>query len=171
MRRTAGFLGLIAGVVLVAACSSTASPSPSASSAGAGAGASPSAAASSAGAGGGASASAPLTNPDLVGTDWILGDLPGQVLADARPTIAFSGDGTVSGTGGCNTFGGNYTVDGSKLTFGPLNSTKKACGDAVDQVEAAYLAAVQATSAYEITSAGELKLTSGSLTLTYTKAT
>jgi heat shock protein HslJ len=160
MRRTAGFLGLIAGVVLVAACSSTASPSPSASSAGAGAGASPSAA-----------GSAPLTNPDLVGTDWILGDLPGQVLADARPTIAFSGDGTVAGTGGCNTFGGNYTVDGSKLTFGPLNSTKKACGDAVDQVEAAYLAAVQATSAYEITSAGELKLTSGSLTLTYTKAT
>jgi heat shock protein HslJ len=160
MRRTAGFLGLIAGVVLVAACSSTASPSPSASSAGAGAGASPSAA-----------GSAPLTNPDLVGTDWILGDLPGQVLADARPTIAFSGDGTVAGTGGCNTFGGNYTVDGSKLTFGPLNSTKKACGDAVDQVEAAYLAAVQATSAYEITSAGELKLTSGSLILTYTKAT
>jgi putative lipoprotein len=154
-------MGLIAGVVLVAAaCSSTASPSPSASSAGAGAGASASAA-----------GSAPLTNPDLVGTDWILGDLPGQVLADVRPTIAFSGDGTVSGTGGCNTFGGNYTVDGSKLTFGPLNSTKKSCGEAVDTVETAYLAAVQAVTTYEITSAGELKLTSGATTLTYTKAT
>jgi heat shock protein HslJ len=153
MRRTAGFLGLIAGVVLVAAaCSSTASPSPSA-------------------AGGGASASAPLTNPDLVGTDWTLSDLPGQVLADPRPTIAFSGDGTVSGTGGCNTFNGTYKVDGSKLTFGPLASTQKACSDAINAVETAYMTALQAVTAYEITTAGELKLTSGTTTLTFTKAT
>jgi heat shock protein HslJ len=167
VRRTAGFVGLIAGVVLVAAaCSSTASPSPSASSAGAGGGASASAA------GGGASASAPLSNPDLVGTDWALGDFPGQVLGDVRPTIAFSGDGTVSGTGGCNTFSGTYTTDGSKLTFGPLAATQKACSpEAVSTLEGAYLAALQAVTAYEITSAGQLKLTSGSTTLTYAKGT
>jgi heat shock protein HslJ len=166
MRRNVGFLGLIAGVVLIAAaCSSTASPSPS-----------PLPSASSAGAGGGASASAPgsapLSNPDLVGTDWALGDFPGQVLADVRPTIAFSGDGTISGKGGCNTFSGTYTVDGSKLTFGPIAATQKACTpEAVSTLEGAYLAALQAVTAYEITTAGELKLTSGTTTLTYTKGT
>jgi heat shock protein HslJ len=155
MRTRITIVGLLTVVLsIVAACGSTGSPSPAAG-----------------GAGGGASATAPLTNPDLVGTDWALGDLPGQVLADVRPTIAFSGDGTVSGSGGCNTFSGSYTVDGSNLTFGPLVSTQKACEDAISNLEAAYLAALQATTAYEITDAGELNLTSGSTTLTFTKGT
>ena len=105
--------------------------------------------------------------PQLVGTAWVLGDLPGQILPEARPTIAFSGDGTVSGFGGCNDFNGTYTVDGSKLTFGPLASTKKACPDAVNTIEQAYLTALQATQTYEITSDGKLKLTSPATTLTF----
>jgi heat shock protein HslJ len=123
------------------------------------------------GAGAGASATAPLTNPDLEGTEWILGDLPGQVLADVRPTVSFSGDGTTSGNAGCNTFSGTYTVDGANLTFGPLATTRMACEGAKDTLEQAYLAALQATTAYEITDAGELKLTAGATTLTFTKAT
>ena len=131
-----------------------------------------SAASPSAGGGGaGASATAPLTNPDLVGTEWILGDLPGQVLEDVRPTISFSGDGTVEGNAGCNTFSGSYTVDGSNLTFGPLTSTRMACEGAKGTLETAFLGAIQATTTYEITDAGELKLTSGAATLTFTKAT
>ena len=43
--------------------------------------------------------------------------------------------------------------------------------EAVGTLEAAYLAALQDVSAYEITDAGELKLTSGSTTLTFTKGT
>lgn len=159
MRRTHGFIGLITLVAIaIAACTAAASPSTG----GAGAGASPTAA---------AAGSAPLTNPDLVGTEWLLGDLPGQVLADVRPTISFSGDGTVEGNAGCNTFSGSYTVDGSNLTFGPLISTRMACEGAKGTLETAYLAAIQATTAYEITDAGELKLTSGATTLTFTKAT
>ena len=155
MRKTSGFVAAIALVALgAAACTSAASPSPSA-----------------AGGGGAASATAPLTNPDLVGTEWILGDLPGQVLADVRPTISFSGDGTVEGNAGCNTFSGSYTVDGSNLTFGPLTSTRMACEGAKGTLETAFLGAIQATTTYEITDAGELKLTSGATTLTFTKAT
>ena len=101
----------------------------------------------------------------------VLGDLPGQVLADIRPTISFSGDGTVSGNAGCNTFSGTYTVDGSNLTFGPLASTKIACEGAKGTLETAFLGAIQATTTYEITDAGELKLTAGATTLTFTKAT
>jgi len=155
MRKTSGFIVAIALVALgAAACTAAASPSPSA-----------------AGGGGAASATAPLTNPDLVGTEWVLGDLPGQVLADVRPTISFSGDGTVTGNAGCNTFNGTYTVDGSNLTFGPLASTKMACEGAKGTLETAFLGAVQATTAYEITDAGELKLTAGATTLTFTKGT
>jgi len=159
-RRTLGFLGLLpAMVVAVAGCNAAASASPSV--------ASPSAVASAAGGGTAASGSAALTAPELVGTAWALGDLPGQVLNDVRPTISFSGDGTVTGNGGCNTFNGTYTTSGSNLTFGPLSSTKKTCGDAVDKIEQAYLAALQATTAYEITSDAKLKLTAGATTLTY----
>jgi heat shock protein HslJ len=126
---------------------------------------------SAGGAGAGASPTRPLTDPDLIGTEWILGDLPGQVLADVRPTVSFSGDGTVSGNAGCNTFSGTYTIDGSTLTFGPLATTRIACEGAAGTLEAAYVAALQATTAYELTDAGELKLTSGTTTLTFTKAT
>jgi heat shock protein HslJ len=152
-RNTVGFIMAIV-VMAFGAAGCTAAASPSAG-----------------GAGAGASATALLTNPDLVGTEWILGDLPGQVLADARPTISFSGDGTVTGNAGCNTFSGAYTVDGSNLTFGPLASTKMACEGAKGTLETAFLGAIQATTAYEITDAGELKLTSGATTLTFTKAT
>ena len=153
MRKTIGFIAIIAVMAFGAtACTSAASPS-------------------AGGGGAGASATAPLTNPDLVGTEWVLGDLPGQVLADVRPTISFSGDGTVEGNAGCNTFSGSYTVDGSNLTFGPLASTKMACEGAKGTLETAFLGAIQATTTYEITDAGELKLTSGATTLTFTKAT
>jgi heat shock protein HslJ len=155
MRRTTALVLPTLGALLLAACNAAASASPSASAAGAGAG-SP-AAGGSAAAGG----------PELVGTAWALGDFPGQVLADVRPTVAFSGDGTVTGSGGCNDFNGTYTVDGSKLTFGPLASTKKACAEAVNTLETAYLTALQATTAYEITSDSKLKLTGPTATLTY----
>ena len=159
MRRTSGLIVLFAVAVLsVAACTAAASPS----AAGAGA---------SSGGGAGASATRPLTDPDLVGTEWILGDLPGQVLADVRPTLSFSGDGTVSGNAGCNTFTGTYSADGSTLTFGPLATTRMACEGAKGTLETAFVGALQATTAYEITDAGELKLTSGATTLTFTKAT
>jgi len=157
MRRTRGLIVLFAVIALgAAACTSAASPSAGGAGASAGAGASP---------------TRPLTDPDLIGTEWILGDLPGQVLADVRPTISFSGDGTVSGNAGCNTFSGTYTADGSTLTFGPLATTRMACEGAKGTLETAYVAALQATTAYELTDAGELKLTAGPTTLTFTKAT
>jgi len=156
MRRTTALVFPTLAALLLAACNAAASASPSASAAGAGAG-------GSAAAGGSPAAG----GPQLVGTAWALGDLPGQVLADVRPTIAFSGDGTVTGSGGCNDFNGTYTVDGSKLTFGPLASTKKACADAVNSLETAYMTALQATTAYEITSDAKLKLTAGTTTLTF----
>jgi heat shock protein HslJ len=51
-------------------------------------------------------------------------------LEGAGVMIEFRTDGRAGGSGGCNSFGGEYTIQGSELTFGPLMSTKRACVDA-----------------------------------------
>ena len=159
MRRTTGLMALIAVfAVVAAACTAASSPS-----AAGGAGAS---------AGTGASATAPLTNPDLEGTEWILGDLPGQVLADVRPTVSFSGDGTDVRQRRVQHV--HRHVHGRWLQPDVRSARRRRGWRArVPRTRSrqAYLAALQATTAYEITDAGDLKLTSGATTLTFTKAT
>lgn len=46
---------------------------------------------------------------------------------DTPLTVTFSADGRVSGSSGCNTFVGRYSVDDQALSFGPLASTRRAC--------------------------------------------
>jgi heat shock protein HslJ len=58
------------------------------------------------------------------------------------PSATFS-DGKVSGSGGCNQFGGSYTQDGDALTIGEIVSTQMACGAKADAEERAYLAALK----------------------------
>jgi heat shock protein HslJ len=67
-----------------------------------------------------------------------------SVVVDTDLTAEFSADGTISGSTGCNSFHGDYTLDGRKLHIGPLSATKKACPtkEASDQ-EAGYLAALE----------------------------
>jgi heat shock protein HslJ len=86
---------------------------------------------------------------DLKGTSWALVEISGQpVVADSSPTLSFD-DGQAGGNGSCNSFGGEYTLDNGKLTFGPLMSTMMYCEETMDQ-ETAYLAALQSAAAYEM---------------------
>jgi heat shock protein HslJ len=63
-------------------------------------------------------------------------------------TAIFTAD-QVSGSAGCNTFSGSYTLDGTTLKIGPLASTMKACADqAVNDQEQQFLAALQASTTY-----------------------
>lgn len=96
--------------------------------------------------------------PALPGSSWALVEMSDQVLADAIPTIAFGADGTVSGSTGCNTFNGTYTIDGSAITFGPLATTRMACAADVMAIEDAYLAALDGASSWSIGSDGQLML-------------
>jgi heat shock protein HslJ len=64
-------------------------------------------------------------------------DVPAGVEANA--TFENS---RIAGNGGCNRFGGDYTVNGASISFGPLMSTMMACGSPQDDVEKAYLAAL-----------------------------
>jgi heat shock protein HslJ len=88
---------------------------------------------------------------DLNGTSWTLTSIQGKpVLTNTQPTIRFD-NGQASGAGSCNGFGGDYTVSGNKLTFGPLMSTMMACmpQEIMDQ-EQAYFSALSATTSFRV---------------------
>jgi len=65
---------------------------------------------------------------DLAGKQWTCTDImERQIFGEKPPTIQFGQDGTVSGTGGCNTYTGTYSLNGDKLTFSPLAATEMMC--------------------------------------------
>jgi heat shock protein HslJ len=48
--------------------------------------------------------------------------------------------GSAGGTGGCNTYFADYTLDGTSLSFGPVGSTQMFCEGPGSEVETAYFA-------------------------------
>lgn len=69
------------------------------------------------------------TMSDIVG-GWNAVTIDSEnVIQPTVPNIIFGEDGTVTGNGTCNGFGGNYTVNGSDLTIGQLVSTEMACAE------------------------------------------
>ena len=50
-----------------------------------------------------------------------------SVMAGTTVTAIFGSDGKVSGNDGCNTYNGTYTIDGDKISIGPLATTRMAC--------------------------------------------
>ena len=93
----------------------------------------------------------------LTGRAWTLTRLvsDGQeqtLLRGHAATLRFQpGDHTISGSGGCNSYGGSYTIFGSSLHFGEMRSTLIACLDtAAMNQESAYLQALGAVESYRL---------------------
>ena len=96
-----------------------------------------------------AACSGAAPSADLKGTSWVLVEISGQpIVAGSSPTLSFEEE-QAGGNGSCNSFGGEYTLDNGKLTFGPLVSTMMYCEETMEQ-ESAYLAALQSAAAYQI---------------------
>lgn len=85
----------------------------------------------------------PPVDAPLTATEWTVAatvnggtvaSLPAEAAGKARFTIT---DGTAAGSLGCNRFSAKATVDGPRLTFGPLTSTRMACEGQVGAVERA----------------------------------
>ena len=92
-----------------------------------------------------------------------------SVVAGSTVTAIFAEDGTVAGSGGCNTYNGTYTVDGAALDFGPLVATKMACADqAVSQQESSYFAALDKVATFGFNGDRlELRAADGALQVEY----
>lgn len=88
--------------------------------------------------------------PALTGSEWQLVSLDGApVLESTTVTLAFADDGSAGGSAGCNSWGASVTVEGSTITFGMPFSTRKMCAqEGVMEQEQAFLAALQAATAY-----------------------
>ena len=71
----------------------------------------------------------------LAGTEWRPVIIGTDEISRHRPYFRFGEDGTVSGNGGCNGFGGTYRLDDDKVSFSRLASTRMACpeGDVMKQ--------------------------------------
>jgi heat shock protein HslJ len=108
-----------------------------------------------------ASPVAPTTAPNsgapvaLENTQWRLVSFGAReeqtpVLPETDVTLQFGTGGVVSGTGGCNSFGGKYTLENNMLALTEVNSTLRACLDeTANQQEQRYLQALQSTGRVE----------------------
>ncbi|NGP04088.1 META domain-containing protein [Rhodococcus sp. 14C212] len=101
-----------------------------------------------------------VADPDrpVVDTHWVLTELvtadavsTSRALEDAAPTLTVAGDGTVSGSTGCNRFTGTATVADTVVTFGPLATTRAACPDPeLARIESAVLGVLSGEVRYAV---------------------
>ena len=77
------------------------------------------------------------------GVPWVLArGIDVENWEEAAPSMMFE-DGKVTGSTGCNGYGGKYTVDGDALEISSVAATLMACPPPADQVERAFVAALE----------------------------
>jgi heat shock protein HslJ len=95
---------------------------------------------------------APAAAPNpLPGTSWVLTTLNGAPVGIGTPITLNLEEAKLSGTDGCNNYGGSYTVNGAKFTVDKnLISTMMACPDTIMQRAGAYITALTQAAAFKI---------------------
>ena len=86
----------------------------------------------------------------LEGVPWVLaGGIDVEGWEKAAPSATFE-DGKVTGSTGCNRYGGQYAVDGDALEISAVASTLMACPPPADEVERALLTAFEKVSGWRV---------------------
>jgi heat shock protein HslJ/uncharacterized lipoprotein NlpE involved in copper resistance len=87
----------------------------------------------------------PITGP-IVGPKWTMVELNGKPVPEGvePPTLTLSKDGRATGTAGCNNLMGTFTMNSDGLRFGRTATTRKMCPSPAMEVEAAFLALLEA---------------------------
>jgi len=109
----------------------------------------------------------------LVGT-WRLvsygpKDAPSPAVSDANASLTFGKDSSVGGSGGCNSLGGSYEVDGEQINFSEITMTLMACDDTRMAQEGVVTQVLTGTAQYEI-EGNKLTLTNDDQVLVFTSA-
>jgi heat shock protein HslJ len=94
----------------------------------------------------------PAAAKSLAGTRWHLVRLEGHDVIDgSKASLIISREGRMGGNASCNTMFGHVTVDGRKIAFGQMGSTKMACvQDGVMEQERRYFAALKRAATWRI---------------------
>jgi heat shock protein HslJ len=92
---------------------------------------------------------------ELAGSSWSLvsyGNLHSLTSAASGVDTAlnFSNDGTVGGSMGCNSFGGDVSVKGDKITFDSLFQTEMACEEPRMTQESTTLGIMNSASSFAV---------------------
>ena len=93
--------------------------------------------------------------PQLAGVNWKVTSFNNNrqavvgVLGQSSITMSFK-DGQVAGSAGCNNFHGTYATEGTKLTLGPLATTRRACEEPLMTQEQEFLAALASAVTWSI---------------------
>jgi heat shock protein HslJ len=102
----------------------------------------------------------------LEGTTWTLVRVDGtDAVPDATAQLTLE-DGQASGSSGCNSFSGGYTLDGDQISFGPLGATQMACEEPLMTQEATVFAILGTSASYAI-EGDELTISSPEGSLVY----
>jgi heat shock protein HslJ len=83
-------------------------------------------------------------------TSYGTADAVSSALADVEANLTFNEDGTVTGTSGCNEFGGKYTVEGDQITFEEIVSTLMLCDTPIMGQEEAMTQVLTETATYQV---------------------
>jgi heat shock protein HslJ len=91
----------------------------------------------------------------LENTHWSLVSFgsPGaeRPLVEGSTITLMLAAGQAGGSGGCNSYGGTYQVDGTSISFGDITSTLLACADAsITEQEQRYFQALESAGQYEV---------------------
>jgi len=87
----------------------------------------------------------------LAGTAWRIEAVKDAAVADpGRTELKVDDQGRMASTVGCNRMSGSAKVDGAKVSFGAIASTRMACEPALMELERKYGAALSSARTYRI---------------------
>jgi putative lipoprotein len=82
--------------------------------------------------------------PDLDGTAWKATEIGGGAVHEAiASTLRIGEEGSMSGSAGCNRFFGTLSLEGDRVSVGPLGSTRMMCAPPVMEQEQRFFQALE----------------------------
>ncbi len=96
-----------------------------------------------------------VSSSSLENTSWQLVSMgpagsPSPLVAGSSVTLNFQPGGQAGGSGGCNSYGGNYAVQGNTISFSQIIQTMMACADqAVNDQESQFFKALQSSGQFQ----------------------